>query len=437
MKKHLKCLLVVLISVLTIFMLVSCSSNTESDTNKTSTHKRGDTVTLNVYNWGEYIELATNDAFEEYFNEFLSDKYGGIKVKVNYTTYATNEDMYSKLKNSAVVYDIVVPSDYMIEKMIEEDMLLAFDATTIENFENINESFRNNPYYDPENLYSVPYTYGMMGVIYNTDMVDEEDIGSWGLMWNEKYAGKILQFNNPRDAFATAMYYKNLDINSSDKSVWDAALEILKEQKPILQGYVNDEIFNKMTSASAAIAPYFVGDYITMADQLESLAFYYPTEGVNYFVDAMCIPKNANEPEIAKEYINFMLMEDPAVENALYIGYASPNTLVANSEYYKEEMGEFAIELLYNTTPDVVNAEYNEKYGTSCYKNFTPEIQSRVNTLWENLKIENSTETWVHVTAILIVASVIVLAVYSTYIKKKRSRDYRFRDKEARKNKTA
>ncbi len=397
-----------------------------------------ETVTLNVYNWGEYMADGSdseygnvNKMFEEYYYEKT-----GKRVVINYSTYATNEDLFSKLNNSAVSYDIVIPSDYMIEKLIEADLLLEFDVNTdIPNYKYIADTFRN-PYYDELERYSVPYTYGMMGIIYNKDMVDEEDIAkqSWGLLWDEKYAGKILQFNNPRDAFATAMYWKGLDVNSTDPAVWDEALALLVQQKPVLQGYVNDEIFDKMTSGSAAIAPYFVGDYITMAETegAADLGFYFPKEGVNYFVDAMCIPKSSKNPEVAKEYINFMLSAEPAIENAEYIYYASPNTLVSENEDYIDYMGEFAYELLYDTLPDDVNADYNAAHGTTCYKNFTPDIQTRVNTLWENLKLADSTEAWIHILSVGIVVAVVALAVYTTYVKKKRSRAYRMRDKQAR-----
>jgi spermidine/putrescine-binding protein len=202
-----------------------------------------------------------------------------------------------------------------------------------------------------------------------------------------------------------------------------------------------------MTTESAAIAPYYVGDFLTMADQEENLGFYYPTEGANYFVDAMCIPKNSKNPEIAKEYINFMLSEDAGVANAIYIGYASPNNVVRTNEEYIEAMNEYAYEgengesaydLLYNNTPAVVNKSYNEKIGddeAACYRNFTPEIQSRVNTLWENLKISGSTELWVHIASAIIVIGVLTLAIYSVYTKKKRSRDYRTRDRIAQRAK--
>ena len=418
-----------------IFSLYSCSSEDEGESGFT-----GETHTLNVYNWGEYISDGfegapdTNKDFEEYFNTYLAEKYG-FYIQVNYTTYANNEEMYTKLKSGAGIYDIVVPSDYMIQKMISEDMLLAFDvAGDIENYVHIDAKFKGMEY-DPNEQYTVPYTYGMLGVIYNENLVDEEDVAdkSWGLLWNEKYKGKILQFNNPRDAFGTAMYYKGLDINSIDTAIWQEAFGVLSQQKPLVQGYVNDEIFNKMTTASAAIAPYYAGDYLTMAAQEEALKFYYPTEGTNFFVDAFCIPKNSREPEVAKEYINFMLNEEAGTANALYVGYACPNNLVKNSENYKAELADYlgdeAYDILYGTEPDVINAEYMEKYGVAYYKMFSPEIQSLVNTLWEGLKTENSTELWVHITSIAIVVGVLFFAIYDLYIKKKRSKDYRLRDK--------
>ncbi|MBE6635722.1 MAG: spermidine/putrescine ABC transporter substrate-binding protein [Ruminococcaceae bacterium] len=423
-------LLILMLSLITL-TFISCKENEDGD----DTRNSSGAITLNVYNWGEYISdgsfdsLDVNKAFEEYYFK----KYGK-RLVVNYTTYATNEDMYSKLKNSAVVYDIVVPSDYMIEKMISEDMLLAFDVNAdIENYGNIDDAFKGL-YYDPDSRYSVPYTYGMVGIIYNTNLVDPEDYEnqSWDLLWNPKYSGKILQFNNPRDAFGSAMYYKGIDINSTNPADWEYALEILKLQKPLVQGYVNDEIFNKMTTASAAVAPYFAGDFIIMADQEEALDFYYPKEGTNYFVDAMCIPKNAAHPDIAKEYINFMLTEEPAVANAIAVGYSSPNLLVQNSDIYFEEMGESAIEILYGASPDIINAEYNKKYGTACYKSFTAEMQEHVNMLWESLKTENATELWIHITSIVIVVAVTGFGIYTIYIRKLRSRHYRVRDKQKR-----
>ncbi|MBQ8321650.1 MAG: spermidine/putrescine ABC transporter substrate-binding protein [Clostridia bacterium] len=439
MKKTFFLIFILLLLVSSVF---SCTVSEESDDGEEIS---GNTVTLNVYNWGEYISdgfdgsMDTNAAFEEYFNENLAKKYG-FYVKVNYTTYATNEEMYQKIKSGAGSYDIVVPSDYMIQQMIQNDLLLPFDATTLSNFSNVNEKFKDSPYYDPDNMYSVPYTYGMMGVIYNSALVDEEDASekSWGLLWNEKYSKKILQFNNLRDAFGSAMYYLGLDINSTDLSVWHTALDKLSEQKELVQGYVNDEIFNKMTTASAAVAPYFAGDFLTMAYQNEDLSFYYPKEGTNYFVDAMCIPRSSRNPEVAKEYINFMLSEEPAVANALYVGYASPNDLVVQNEDYIagiSELHEDAMDILYGQTPDEVNASY--PYNP-CYQSLdTLSMNDSVNTLWESLKTENSTELWVHVSCGVIVVGVLSLAIYNTAIRKWRSKDYRRRDREIAKAKKA
>ena len=423
--KKIATLFSLIILIITLSLLTSCGEKTEK-------------VTINVYNWGEYIsdgsygELDSNKAFEEYFNENLADKYG-FSVEVNYSTYATNEDMYSKLISGAGSYDIVVPSDYMIEQMIEADLLIPLDFSIITNYENISEDFiGSSVYYDPENKYSVPYTYGMTGVIYNTALVDPEDVESesWDLLWNEKYKGKILQFNNPRDAFGSAMYLSGIDINSTSLDDWSRALNKLSEQKPLIQAYVNDEIFNKMTTASAAIAPYYAGDYVTMSEQNEDLAFYYPKEGTNYFVDAFCIPKSSKHPDIACEYINFMLSEEPAVANAQYIGYASPNKLVKENADYIEYMGEDAISILYDTPPSEINAGYNERFGTACYRSLEVlGIQDNVNTLWESLKTENATELWIHICCFVIVGGVLSVGFYSIYTKKKRSRVYRLRDK--------
>lgn len=439
--------------IISLLLVLSFLLNFAScDNSEETPHKKYPTKTLNVYNWGEYISdeddeecglYDVNAGFEDYFNQELADKYG-FYIKVNYSTYATNEDMYAKITNSAVAYDIVIPSDYMIQKMIANDLLSPIDFAKLTNYGNISDDFKNMPY-DPENKYSVPYTYGMLGIIYNSEFVDEADLAdeSWGLLWNEKYSGKILQFNNPRDAFGTAMYWKNLDINSSDPEVWNYALELLKAQKPLLQGYVNDEIFNKMKGASAYIAPYFAGDFLTMAAENEDLDFYYPTEGTNYFVDAMCIPKTSKNPEVAHEYINYMISLKAARSNALYIGYASPNTAVTSDPTYRELLAYnydtdriSAWDILYGKTKDEANANYSYSPAyEDFYKDETVDIQVHINSLWESLKTENSTELWIHITSATIIASVIALAVYNYYIKRKRSKDYRLRDKQKQQNK--
>jgi len=317
-------------------------------------------------------------------------------------------------------------------------MLYSFGAENIENYKYIEDDFKGL-YYDEDEQYSVPYTYGKVGVIYNYTLMHPEDVDedgnildpSWSLLWDEDYSGKILQFNNPRDAFGTAMFYKNLDINSKDKSVWNEALELLKKQKPLVQGYVNDEIFNKMTTGSATVAPYFAGDFITMLEDNEYLKFYYPKEGTNIFVDAMCIPVNSKHKDIAMEYINFMLSEEAAVANALYIMYASPNSLVKNNEEYLDEIGEEAYEILYDTKDVNANYDYDPYYHS--FSDLVVDgdnMQEYINGLWESLKTTNAIEPWIHVVSILIVGGVLTFAIYNVYIKKKRSSFYRKRDRE-------
>ena len=347
----------------------------------------GQELVLNVYNWGEYISdgsegsLDTVAAFEQWYEETY-----GVKVKVNYDTYPSNEDMYNKLKSGAISYDLVIPSDYMIAKMREEGMLLPLNFRNIPNYEYISERFRGL-YYDPEDRYSVPYTYGVVGVIYNAKVVDEADTGSWDLLWNEKYAGNILQFNNPRDAFGTAQYKLGLDVNSTDKADWDLAQQALQEQSPLLKGMVMDEIYNMMASGEAAIGTYYAGDYFTMVDMVDDqadkvdLQFYYP-ERTNYFFDAMCIPTCCQNQELAESFINFMLSEEAAVANAEYIYYASPNSLVYESEDYIEDMGEEAMAILYPPTDD-----FKARYNAYAYRSLDSETLDYMNALWENVKI--------------------------------------------------
>lgn len=343
-----------------------------------------DTLELNVYNWGEYISdgsdgsLDTVKAFEAWYEETY-----GEKVHVNYTTYASNEDMYAKLKSGAVSYDVIIPSDYMIARLANEDMLLPLNFDNIPNYQYIEDQFRGL-YYDPDNTYSIPYTYGVVGVIYDANQVDEADAGGWDLMWNPKYKGKILQFNNSRDAFGTAMYRAGIDVNTTDKSQWEAALQSLLEQRPLVKAYVMDEIYNALESGEAAIGAYYAGDYFTMldaeADDVD-LRFYYP-DPTNYFIDAMCIPSCCENKELAEVFINFMLSQETAVANAEYIYYASPNSLVYNDETYQEDMGEEAMEILY---PEGVN--FSEEYNKLAYRNLDDEMLGYMNSLWENLKI--------------------------------------------------
>lgn len=367
MKKTLSLLLAALIFAL---LLSGCGSS--------------DQLTLNVYNWGEYISDGSEDSFDTIreFEKWYEANYGQ-KLKVNYDTYASNEDMYNKISSGAVSYDVIIPSDYMIARMKDEGMLLPLDFDNIPNYQYIDKNFRGL-YYDPDNQYTVPYTYGVVGIIYNANIVDEADAQGWDLMWNSKYAGNILQFNNSRDAFATAQYKLGLDVNDTDRAKWDAALAELKTQAPLVKSYVMDEVYNMMESGEAAIAPYYAGDYFTMLDaQADNvdLRFYYP-DPTNFFVDAMCIPSCCQNKELAEIFINYMLSAEPAIANAEYIYYATPNSLVYEDEGYLEDIGEEAAAILY---PDV--EDFSASYNQYAFRNLDSETMDYVNTLWENLKI--------------------------------------------------
>lgn len=344
----------------------------------------GDSLTLNVYNWGEYISDGSEGSFDTIreFEKWYKETYGQ-KVTVNYNTFASNEDMYNKISSGAVSYDVIFPSDYMISRMAEENLLLPLNFNNIPNYEYIDDTFKGL-YYDPQNQYTVPYAYGIVGVIYDANVVDAADTGSWDLMWDEKYSGKILQFNNSRDAFGTAIYKLDLDVNSSDKADWDKAYDEMLAQRPLVYSYVMDEIYNMMESGEASIGAYYAGDYFTMVDaQAEDvdLQFYYP-ERTNFYVDAMCIPSCAQNKELAEIFINYMLSEEPAIANAEYTYYASPNSIVYNSETYLEDMGEETIAVLY---PEL--GDFAERYNKEAYRNLNREMLDYLNTLWENVKI--------------------------------------------------
>ena len=386
-----------------------------------SCERADETLTLYVYNWGEYISdgsddsVDTNAEFEKYCKEVL-----GITVKVNYSTFASNESMYSKVSSGSTKYDVIIPSDYMIERMIKEDMLEPLDLSKIPNYQYIDESFKGeNIYYEcgSEELYSVPYFYGMIGVIYNTSIVEENDeqIGSWDLMWDEQYKGDILQFNNSRDAFGTAQYKLGLDVNNEDEAQWRLALDELLEQKKIVQGYVMDEIFNKMQSGSAAIAAYYAGDYLSMYENNEDLAFFYPQEGTNSYIDAMCIPKNAQNKDLAHEYINFMCSHDIAMANALYTYYASPVTTVVEDPEYQDEMGEYAIDILYNQADDV---------PSQAYLNLSADALAMQNVLWEELKAKSSIGNGIYIGCGVILGVLAVIGIYQLVKKRRWSKLY-------------
>lgn len=372
-------------------------------------YKGSEGTTINVFNWGEYISDTYEDGLIDVNSEF--EKLTGIKV--NYVTYESNEDLYPKIKNGGASYDIIIPSDYMIERMISEEMLLPIDVEGIPNYRYISDDYKGM-YFDPEDEYSVPYNVGMVGLIYNTKMVTEKPT-SWRVMWDEQYKGKILMIDNPRDAFAIPQKILGYSLNTTDEKELSDVAQLLIEQKPLLQGYVMDEVFNKMESGEAAMVPYYVGDFILMNDVNPDLDFVYPEEGVNIFVDSICIPKCSQNYDAAIKYINFLLDPEVALSNAFYIGYATPNTGVLQSEDYAE-MRENPY--LYPSKENMPDTEY--------FHNLPQESLLRLSELWNEIRVHGTDITEVYVGFAIVGIAALIFSVRKSYIRKKREYWYNF-----------
>lgn len=375
MKKIIATILAIVICLPCAFMLGSCSTNdvVENLVGEYTQEYAG--TTLNVYNWTEYI----SDGGEGSLDVIAAfEKLTGINV--NYVMYESNEVMYSKLTSNSVAYDVIIPSDYMIARLRSENRLKELDFSKITNYSLIDQKY-HNLYFDPENKFTVPYSVGLVGLIYNTEAVTETP-DSWGIMWDEAYKDKILNFNNSRDAFMIAQSLLGIDLNSENKADWDAAAQKLIEQKSVYQGYVMDEVFNKMESENAYIAPYYAGDFLTMYGENDKLDVVYPKEGTNIFVDSMCIPSTCNNYEAALMFINFMLEPEVAVANAEYICYASPNTAVLESESYAETMAEIHEDwkrVLYDVLDD-------ESIKKTYYHDLPVDIRAYYEKLWQDVK---------------------------------------------------
>lgn len=371
------------------------------------TRFKDDNISINVYNWGEYISTGSEEGTLNVNAEFT--KLTGIKV--NYTNYATNEELYAKLKGGGATYDVIIPSDYMINKMIKEEMIQPLDFDNIPNFKYIMDNFRNLEY-DPDNAYSVPYTWGTVGIIYDTTMVDidEEDI-DWDLLWNEDYADQILMFDNPRDAFAIAEIACGYSLNTENSKELTAAADKLKEQKRIVQGYVMDEIFDKMGAGDALIAPYYAGDALTILEENEDLNFVVPESGTNLFVDAMCIPSASKQKEAAEMYINFMCEPDIAYANIDYICYSTPHS--AAFDMLDEE-----------TRNDPISYPDDEFIveKTTVFVNLSDEANKQMQDLWTEMKSaeDENTNTWLVPVFLIICVLLIVFVLVRRHIKNKK-----------------
>lgn len=264
-----------------------------------------------VYNWGDYIDPEVNDQFT---------KETGIKVV--YSDYANNEEMYASVEPGNVSYDVLFPSDYMIEKMINKNMLQKLDLSKIPNYEKIDSEFKNLPY-DPNNEYSVPYMWGTMGIVYNKTMVTEP-VDSWDVLWDKKYDDQIFMYDSERDSIMVALKKLGYSMNTRDEAQLNEAKQLLVEQAPLVLAYVGDEGKSKMINGEAALMVAWAGDAMVMLAENPDLAYAIPKEGSNWFVDGIVIPENATNVDEAYQYIDFLCRPEIAAKNAEYIGYSTP-----------------------------------------------------------------------------------------------------------------
>ena len=318
---------------------------------------------VNVFNWGEYID-------ETIFADFESE-YG---IKVNYSVYQSNEEMYSMLRMGGTNFDVIFPSDYMISRMISENMLEELNFANIPNFSLVDDIYKNLEY-DQEGRFSVAYMTGTVGLIYNSAMISD-DITSWSALFDSKYAGQILMFDNPRDAFGIALKYLGYDQNTTVESEIREAYELLVAQKPVLQAYVMDQIYDKLESREALIGPFYAGPYFDMFENNPDLVFVRPVEGSNWFIDAMCVPKGAKNKTNAELFIDFMCRTDISLKNMERIWYASANYEAAG--IFGEQLDPKNYEIMF--------ASHETLEKCDIFTNLPVETQALYDQLWVELK---------------------------------------------------
>ena len=388
-KFKLKYLFAISLIITILLCLTSCNNGNKNDI-----------VTINVYNWGNYISQGFDNKINT--NERFTKETG---IKVNYITFATNEALYAKLSGKGANFDVIIPSDYMIAKLISKNMLYKLDFSAMPNTKFIDENFLK-PEYDPNGEYSVPYTWGCIGIFYNKKMVDEdpEEI-DWNILWNEKYKDKILMFDNSRDAFFIAQKQLGIDINSVNFDDWYNAANLLKLQKPLVQAYVMDQIYSKMGSNEAALAPYYSGDADMLINDNPNIGFVIPKSGTNIFVDAMCIPIDSKHKSQAQEYINFMCRPDIALANIQEIGYSTPS-----SEVKSLLDPEICNSLIYY--PDQSIMDKSQIFGL-----LPDDINSLIDQLWIQVKTGDSNKTPQLIAVLLIFLSIYIFFII--YNKKK------------------
>ena len=297
MKKLTRSLFLLICTILVINIFISCN--------------KSESITLEVFNWGENIDM---DLLKEFKN-----KYG---IDINYTTYDTNEDMYIAVKSGKSNYDIVVPSDYMLERMANEDLLLKLDKSNIPNINKIDGDFLNRPF-DPENQYSVPYMSGTIGILYNKDLV-KEPVDSWNILWDEKYSKQIFILDAQRDALGMALKKLGYSLNTTDDKELQEAKDELIKQKPLVLAYVQDEVKDRMIAGEGALAVIWSGEGLNLQDEYPYLQYVVPKEGANFWVDSLAIPKTSKHKKEAELFINFLCEKDPSLRNSKLVGYTTP-----------------------------------------------------------------------------------------------------------------
>lgn len=285
---------------------------------------------INVYSWGEFISNGNSNNFENNssslidVNKEFTNKTG---IKVNYKTFQNNEELFAKLSSGGIDCDVIIPSDYMISKLIKNNMLTKLDFSNIPNYKFIDNSYKNLNF-DPDNLYSVPYMWGTVGVFYNKNIIKEpEENITWDILWDKKYKNKILMFDNARDSFAISLLRLGYDVNTCEIEHWRRAADELLIQKPLVQAYVMDQIFNKIGNEEAYLAPYYAGDAFNITKINKNIGFVIPKTGSTRFVDSMCIPTSSRRKFLAEKYINFMCEPEIALANVSHTGYSTPHKI--------------------------------------------------------------------------------------------------------------
>lgn len=401
MKKTVFPVLLALLAAMTFSFAAFAEVSVEDEAYYAAFRDKG--ITLNVYNWGEYISDGSDDSVDV-IKEF--EEISGIKV--NYTLFDTNEDMYAKVVHGGSQYDIIIPSDYMIARLIDEDRLEKLDFDKIPNISLIDDKYRYTDF-DPEGAYTVPYTWGMVGLVYNTKHVTAEEASTWDILWNEKFKGKVLMFGNSRDAFGIALKKLGYSLNTENLEEINKAADALKAQKAINQMYAMDQTFDKMANENAYAAPYYAGDCLTMMERNEDLAFSYPKEGVNQFIDSICIPKGTTNKDAAEAFINFLCETDIAVANCEFISYFTPQT---------EAMEIVGVDERIMPSDEVLeNSETFVMLGD--------EANSHMEDLWLQIRSTSMFDSPVYLLALILLLALIIFIILYVARKKKNSKiDY-------------